>query len=136
VTYLLDTCAVSDFVRGDPSTLARVKNTHPQHLAVSSITLMEVEYGLMLKPSTASRLRDVLDSFFSSIDVLPFDSGMAGLAASLRSSLRRSGRPIGAYDLLIAATALERQCVLVTSNTREFARIDGLKLEDWRSPIR
>ena len=52
-------------------------------------------------------------------------------AADIRAALKRQGRPIGAFDLLIGATALQYGLVLVTNNTREFERIDGLAIEDW-----
>lgn len=134
MTYLLDTCAVSDFLHGHPRVLAKIKQVSPGDLCVSSISLMEVHYGLALSPSAAARLRRLVDTFFSKLDILPFDDSMASIAARIRAGLRRKGRPIGAYDVLIAATALDQGLVLVTSNVREFARVDDLVVEDWRSP--
>ena len=70
------------------------------------------------------RLLEVLPS-------IPFGSAEAQRAAYLRSRLSRLGKPIGPYDLLIAATALENQLTLVTQNLREFRRVEGLVVEDW-----
>jgi tRNA(fMet)-specific endonuclease VapC len=134
MTYLLDTCVVSDFARGTQPVHARLLATAPSAIALSSITVLEVEYGLALRPALARRLGKVMDALFDSVTILPFEQEDARQAAALRAELRRTGLPIGAYDLLIGATALRRGLTLVTSNTAEFAHVEGLPLEDWRSP--
>lgn len=130
--YLLDTCTVSDFVKGQPKVLARVKATPPNLIAVSALTRMEVDYGLALNVERARKLAPLLDAFFSAILTLPFDAADARAAAAIRAALKNQGQPIGAYDVLIAGTALARGLVVVTSNTGEFKRVSGLQLEDWR----
>ncbi|MBK1621053.1 VapC toxin family PIN domain ribonuclease [Lamprobacter modestohalophilus] len=130
--YLLDTCTVSDFVKGKPKVLTRVKATPPALIAISTLTRMEVAFGLHLKPARARELTPVLEAFFASITTLPFALGDAQAAASVRADLKARGRPIGPYDVLIGATALARGLTMVTSNTDEFERIRGLRLEDWR----
>ncbi len=131
--YLLDTCAVSDFAQGQPEVLARVKATAPDELAASVLTEMEVAYGLLLNPKLARRLKPVMDAFFGAIRVLPYDRKAAEATAIARAYLKRRGRPIGAYDVLIAGTALAHELVLVTSNVREFKQVEGLGIEDWRT---
>jgi tRNA(fMet)-specific endonuclease VapC len=131
--YLLDTCTVSDFVKGVPATLERVKQTAPGMIVISSISQMEMEYGLHLNPQRAQKIMPVLRAFLASVQVQPFEGADAQAAGAIRASLRREGRPIGSYDLLIAATALVRGMTLVTSNTGEFSRVAGLLLEDWRT---
>lgn len=131
--YLLDTCVLSDFARGDPATLAQVKATPPALLAVSSITAMEVEFGLALNALRARKLAPVMQALFQVIAVLPYEMPDARATAGLRASLQKQGRPIGAYDVLIAGCALARGLVLVTSNEREFRRVAGLVLENWRN---
>lgn len=69
--------------------------------------------------------------FISDFEVLPFDYSAAVEYGKIRASLERRGEVIGGNDMLIAATALSRNAILVTNNTREFSRIDGLTLEDW-----
>ena len=69
--------------------------------------------------------------FFGLFKVLPFDSQAAIKAAQLRAQLAKKGTPIGAYDLQIVAIALVNNLILVTHNTREFKRIEGLQIEDW-----
>ena len=130
--YLLDTNVLSDFVRGEPAVVARLKRTAPQVLAVSVITELEVEYGLAraphLEPQVSSAMRELLNT----IAVLPSEREDARAAARLRASLSARGTPIGAYDLLLASCALRRGLTLVTHNLREFARVGGLGVEDWR----
>jgi tRNA(fMet)-specific endonuclease VapC len=131
--YLLDTCVVSDFAQGHPQVLARVKATAPQELAASALTEMEVAYGLLLNLRLARRLKPVMDAFFGAIRVLPYDRQAAQATARVRANLKQRGRLIGAYDVLIAGTALAHELIVVTSNVREFNRVEGLKIEDWRS---
>lgn len=130
--YLLDTCTVSDFVKGQPNVLARVKATPPNLIAVSALTRMEVDYGLALNVERAKKLAPILDAFFSTIATLPFDEADAQAAAAIRAALKTQGKPIGAYDVLIAGTGLARGLVVVTSNVGEFKRVSGLQVEDWR----
>jgi len=131
--YLLDTCAVSDFIKGIPATLKQVKEKEPGMIAISSISRMEIEYGLRLNPERAKKILPVLQAFLSSIRIQPFGDADAQAAGAIRAALKREGRPIGSYDVLIAGTALARGLILVTSNTGEFSRIGGLLLEDWRT---
>jgi len=130
--YLLDTCTVSDFVKGQPKVLARVKATSPNLIAVSALTRMEVDYGLALNAARAKKLAPLLDAFFSTIATLPIDEADAQAAAAIRAALKTQGQPIGAYDVLIAGTGLARGLVVVTSNVGEFKRVSGLHVEDWR----
>jgi tRNA(fMet)-specific endonuclease VapC len=130
--YLLDTCTVSDFVKGQPKVLARIKATSPNLIVVSALTRMEVDYGLALNAERAKKLAPILDAFFSTIATLPFDEADAQAAAAIRAALKTQGQPIGAYDVLTAGTGLARGLVVVTSNVGEFKRVSGLHVEDWR----
>lgn len=131
--YLLDTSVLSDFSRGDANTLDLVKTTPPEHIAVSSITAMEIEFGLALDAQRARRLAPVMHALLGTVTILPYGIEDARATASLRASLQKKGRPIGAYDALIAGCALARGLVLVTSNEREFSRVGGLTIENWRT---
>jgi tRNA(fMet)-specific endonuclease VapC len=132
VRYLLDTCTVSDFVKGQPGVLARMKATSPALIAVSALTRMEIDYGLALNSARAAKLAPLLDAFFSSISTLSFDESDAHAAAGIRAALKVTGQPIGAYDVLIAGAGMARGLVVVTSNVGEFSRINGLRVENWR----
>ena len=130
--FLLDTCVLSDFARGDRSTLAHIKEVSPEDLAISTVTAMEIDYGLRLNARLARRLQPVMDAFIETVHLLPYDLAAAQATAEFRTVLKQKGRPIGAYDALIAGTALAEGLILVTSNVREFSRVGALRIEDWR----
>lgn len=130
--YLLDTCIVSDFVKGQPNVLARIKATAPSQIAVSVVTRMEIEFGLLLNPERARKIAPVMDAFLGIITTLPLTEADAQAAAGIRAALQRQGEPISAYDVLIAGCGLARGLIVVTANTGEFDRVGGLVVENWR----
>ncbi|GAB6040352.1 PIN domain-containing protein [Endothiovibrio diazotrophicus] len=132
--YLLDTCVLSDFVRGEPGTLARLKSHSPDDLSFSTITLFELEYGLLFNPERAGKIETPLRQVIGAIAPLPFCEDDAREAARIRAQLKRDGTPIGAYDLLLAGCARHRGLTLVSANQREFERVTGLRHENWRAP--
>jgi tRNA(fMet)-specific endonuclease VapC len=131
--YLLDTNVVSDFVRGHAAVQSHLRAAVPTDIAVSSVTVMEVTYGLELAPVRARSLRSVIEALLGSVELLPLSVEDARAAGALRASLRRRGRPIGPYDVLLAGCALARGLVFVTGNSKEFTRVSGLLVEDWRA---
>jgi tRNA(fMet)-specific endonuclease VapC len=94
--------------------------------------MMELDYGLALNPKRAEKVEPIITSFLSSVTILPFGISEAEQTAKIRAKLKSQGQPIGAYDLLIAATALQNNLIMVTSNQREFERVGNLQLENWR----
>jgi len=130
--YLLDTCVISDFVKGNESVLIKIKQTPPDELAISTVTVMEIEYGLKLNPARAKKIQSVIEALLSSIHILPYSQQHAATTAEIRAGLKKQGTPIGPYDVMISATALYQNLIMVTSNNKEFQRITGLVLEDWR----
>ena len=130
--YLLDTTVVSDFARGVPAVLTRLKATSKDDTAICTVTAMEIEYGLMLNPARAQKIEPVIRSLLQDLHVFSYEPEDATATAAVRAALAKRGTPIGPYDAMIAGTALRRVLVMVTSNGGEFARIDGLILEDWR----
>ncbi len=130
--YLLDTCALSDFFAGVGMTRERLRRVTPAEVAISAITVMEIQYGFTLNAAAKRRFFKPFQSLISTAQIMPFDVAAADAAASIRANLKLRGTPIGSWDLLIGATAAAHDCILVTSNTREFQRIEGLVLEDWR----
>jgi tRNA(fMet)-specific endonuclease VapC len=133
VRLLLDTNVISDFVRGEAGVLKRLRAQPREAVAISVVTAMEIEYGLRLNPPRARRIEPVLHALLSSIAVLPYAVEDALATASVRASLHRAGKPIGPYDAMIAGTALRHGRVLVTANVREFKRVGGLLIENWRA---
>ena len=102
----------------------------PSDLCISSITLAELEFGVE-NSSKPERNRLALSLFLSGIEIVPFDEKAAREYGIIRKQLADSGRMIGANDLLIAAHAKSLGLTLVTNNTDEFNRIDGLETENW-----
>jgi tRNA(fMet)-specific endonuclease VapC len=131
--YLLDTCVVSDFVKGDADTSQRLKSISPEDIAVSAITSMELKYGLSNNPQRAVKIQPLIDSFLSSVTILTFGEEEAKQTAQIRNFLKQAGTPIGAYDVLIGATAITHNLILVTANVREFERIPNLQIQNWRN---
>jgi len=130
--YLLDTCVLSDFVKGDQSTQNKLKSCHPSMVSISTLTVMEIEYGLKRIPQRRQDIDHVLEPLYQAVRILPFCEHCAMTAAQLRFYLIQEGRPIGAYDYLIAATSLTHKFIMVTANLKEFERVRGLKVESWR----
>ena len=130
--YLLDTCVISDFIKGEAGTIARLKQTPPVDVAISAITVMELRYGLALNPQRARKIEPEIASILASANILPFSTAEAEQAAQIRAALKSQGQPIGAYDILIAATALQHNLVVVTANQREFERVANLQVKNWR----
>lgn len=130
LAYLLDTdICIHALKRRNPA-LAQAFTAHDGRMAISDITLFELYHGAERYEDPASRIA-ILENFAARLDILPFDSKAALHAGNIRATLERQGQIIGAYDLLIAATARSQGLVLVTGNVREFERVEGLRLERW-----
>ena len=128
--YLLDTNIVSDLVHNPQGRVAeRIRKVGEAQVCTSIIVAAELRYGAAKKAS--SRLTSQLDAVLEALEVLPFEAPADAHYGSLRSLLERAGKPIGANDLLIAAHALALGHTIVTDNEREFARVRGLRLENW-----
>lgn len=130
--YLLDTCTLSDLFAGEGKTQECLRAVSPSQISISTITVMEVMYGFALNAAAKRRFADSFNNLLAVTTVIPLDSSAANVAAKIRAQLKNRGTPIGPWDLLIGATALAHGCILVTSNIRDFERIEGLKLENWR----
>jgi tRNA(fMet)-specific endonuclease VapC len=129
--YLLDTNTVVRYLNGRaPNVRAKVIATPPGELAVSSIVVAELRYGAA-KSAHPQAVLTAQDQFLILVGFVPFDQDSADAYGTIRAHLEQQGTPIGANDLLIGATALAHNLILVTHNTREFMRIPGLAVEDW-----
>ena len=128
--YVLDTNTLIYFFKGLGGVSKRVLAVPPKQISIPSIVLYELEVGIARSTSPKKR-RKQLEDFTSLVKVLPFGTEEARSATSIRVDLEKKRRPIGPYDILIAAVALTSQSILVTRNTSEFSRIKGLRLENW-----
>jgi tRNA(fMet)-specific endonuclease VapC len=132
--YLLDTNACIALINGRP---LQVRERFAQAVAegaellLSSIVLFELWYGVA-KSKRQEENTERVEAFLSGpVDLVAFDEDDGHVAGGIRSNLERAGASIGAYDTLIAGQALQRGAILVTANTSEFSRIDGLAWENW-----
>jgi tRNA(fMet)-specific endonuclease VapC len=133
----LDTSAIIDVLKNRTSLVrTRMESmiTRGELIAISPVVLFELRHGAM-KSARPDKNGQRIDDFLAGpIAVLPFEPGDAEEAAAIRVTLERVGRPIGPYDILVAAQARRRGAILVTANEREFVRVAGLKIEDWAAP--
>jgi len=128
--YVLDTNTVIDLFKARGRVAERVLATPPREIGLATVVLHELETGA-LKSERRQKNRRQIEELAKLATLLPFGAAEARAAARIRAGLEASGRTIGPYDILIAATALARGEVLVTHNTEEFGRVEGLRLEDW-----
>ena len=131
IRYMLDTCTIAYAKNREPAcVLERLLQHDPSEICISSITMAELEFGVY-RSSKPEKNRMDLMMFLSNIAVLTFDSDAAFEYGDIRQKLKTAGIIIGANDMLIAAHARSRNLTLVTHNTREFNRVERLKVEDW-----
>lgn len=131
--YILDTNTLIYFFKGMGDVAEKFLATSPREIAIPSIVLFELDYGIAKSNSPAKRLAQIKE-VCSLVEVLHFGEQEARYSALIRVQLEKKGTPIGPFDLLIAGTALAHQGILVTNNTREFIRVADLKLENWFNP--
>lgn len=129
--YLLDTNIVSDLVRQPGGAVVqRIAEVGAERIAISIIVACEIRFGLA--KSGSQRLIQNMERVLEQIEVLPMEAPVEEHYADIRTALERAGTPIGPNDLLIAAHARALGLTLVTHNESEFARVPGLKVENWR----
>ncbi len=126
--FLLHSNAVFAILRGHPGFLARLRQHRPGDFGVPAVVAHELFYGAFRSQRATENL-DRIEAL--QFEVLDFDYEDAREAGKLRAVLAATGAPIGAYDVLIAGQALARALIVITHNTREFQRVEGLRIEDW-----
>ena len=129
---MLDTDTASYLIKGKSSAIeARLAALVPASICVSVMTQAELQYGLKRLPAD-HRLHLVVRQFLKIIRILPWDEDAADWYAEIRHQLLSAGKPIGEMDMMIAAHALSAGAVLVSNNSRHYARIQApLVLENW-----
>jgi tRNA(fMet)-specific endonuclease VapC len=137
VDYLLDTNVCIALINGEPATVRaqmQKATSRGDHVLVSSVATFELWYGVA-KSAKEDFNRKRLETFLAGpILVLPFEDADARVAGTVRATLEAAGKPIGAYDLLMAGQALRHHLTLVTANVSEFSRVKGLHWQDWANP--
>ncbi|MFO7817064.1 MAG: type II toxin-antitoxin system tRNA(fMet)-specific endonuclease VapC [Thermodesulfobacteriota bacterium] len=131
IEYMLDTNICIYIIKRKPeSVLDRFRQFPISSMGISSITLSELEYGVM-KSSKPDQNQFALSQFAAPFEILPYGDEAAQYYGALRADLEKQGTPIGSLDMLIAAHALSINCTLVTNNEKEFSRVPYLHIENW-----
>lgn len=130
---MLDTNAASEAMRGHPAFDSKLQVLPPGQWCISAVTCSEIRYGVAKRPE-AVRLHRIVDEFLRIVPILSWDANAATRHGALRADLKARGTPIGDFDEMIAAHALALGAVVVTDNTRHFARVPGLVIENWLRP--
>lgn len=135
MSFMLDTNICIYAIKNKPEqVLRRLKDNLQNGLYLSAITLAELEHGVE-KSAYPEKNRLALMQFLSILEVLPFDELASVEYGRICAELQKQGTPIGTMDMLIAAHAKAEEMILVTNNVREFARVDGLTIENWADGI-
>ena len=128
--FLLDTNIVSDLVKNPRGKISDcISEVGEDDVCTSIVVAAELRYGATKRNSL--RLTSQLEAVLGALEVLLLEAPVDAVYGVIRAGLERSGQPIGANDLLIAAHALALDLTLVTDNGREFSRIGGLRVENW-----
>lgn len=127
--YMLDTDTVSFALRSHGCVAGAIREHRPSELCVSVISVAELRFGAESRRS--KKIHRALDAFLHDIPVLAFDQRAAEAFGATCAKLDGRGEPIGQFDTLIAAHAISVSATLVTNNTKHFARVPGLEIENW-----
>ncbi|MES2823269.1 MAG: tRNA(fMet)-specific endonuclease VapC [Pseudomonadota bacterium] len=128
--YMLETNIAIYVIKRRPPEALQKFNAHANQLCISAITLSELLHGVEKSAQPERNLLQVED-FISRLEVLPYGLKAAAHYGEIRGDLERAGTPIGVNDVHIAGHARSEGLVLVTNNLREFARVKGLRMENW-----
>jgi tRNA(fMet)-specific endonuclease VapC len=137
VSYLLDTNACIALMNGAP---VAVRSRFEKAIRgdfqvyIPSVVAFELWYGVAKSARVETNTQRLEMLLASPVIALPFENEDSRVAGSIRATLEAAGRPIGAYDYLIAGQAMSRQLTLVTANVSEFSRVKGLSWQDWAKP--
>jgi tRNA(fMet)-specific endonuclease VapC len=128
--YLLDTNIISDLIRNPKGMVAKhIARVGENNVCTSIVVAAELRYGCA--KSGSKRLLEAVESLLGELEVLPLEGPADMEYKHIRAELERRGSPIGGNDLLIAAHALAIEATIVTANVDEFARVKGLKMQNW-----
>jgi tRNA(fMet)-specific endonuclease VapC len=130
IKYLLDTNIVIYIIKRRPIEVLATFNENVARMAISVITLAELQHGAEKSSKAAANLA-VVEDFCSRLIVLPYTEKAAQHYGQIRTALEKNGEPIGVNDLHIAAHARSEGLILVTNNEKEFAKVPALQIENW-----
>ena len=128
--YMLDTNIAIYVIKRRPAELLETFNKYAGHMCISPITLAELMHGVEKSTMPEKNLR-IVEDFVSRLEVIPYDEAAASHYGEIRADLEKKGTPIGVNDLHIAGHARSQALTLVSNNTKEFDRVEGLRLINW-----
>lgn len=131
--YFLDTNTCIFHLNGSAPNLSdRLEIMPLSDVKIPAIVAAELLYGAEKSVKRERNLK-YFNEFLAIYEIVPFDTNAAKCYATIRADLERNGTPIGANDIAIASIALANNGIIVTNNTKEFSRVNGLVVEDWSS---
>jgi tRNA(fMet)-specific endonuclease VapC len=128
--FMLDTNICIFTIKNKPAAVREMFIRHHGSMCISTVTLMELFYGVEKSSNPAKNLAEV-EGFAARLEILDFDVHSAAHAGQIRAELSKLGTPIGPYDQMIAGHARSRGLIVVTNNKNEFERVPGLRVENW-----
>ncbi len=128
--YMLDTNIIIYTIKNRPEQVRALFKQNAGQLCISTVTLGELVFGAERSQQLERNLADI-EAMIARLEVLPMDIKAAYHFGQIRAELYRLGQPIGPYDMMIAGHARASGLILVTNNVKEFARVPGLRLENW-----
>lgn len=126
---MLDTNIIVAYLNGKEPVASKVIDNIGK-ISLNTLVVAELDYGAKASQQSSRNLV-VLTRFFELVRILPFDLACARMTGTIKSQLRKIGRPTGEVDAMIAAVAIVHKAELITGNTRHFEHIEGLKLMSW-----
>ena len=126
--YMLDSNAFSALMKNNATVVRHLRQHKSQDICLPAIVWAEVRYGIYKKNS--SKLLESAMRTLQKIRIVPFNQQTADIYAQLRANMERQGKSLSPMDMLIAASAVANDCVLVT-NDQAFWQVEALKVEDW-----
>jgi tRNA(fMet)-specific endonuclease VapC len=130
LVYMLDTDICIYLIKRHPPQLQETFESHSGQVSISTITLGELLFGAEKSVRRAQNV-EAVEAFAARLEVLPFSAKGAAHFGQIRAHLSAIGQLAGPFDMLIGGHARSEGLVLVTNNTREFARVPGLQVENW-----
>jgi tRNA(fMet)-specific endonuclease VapC len=129
--YFLDTNICVYFLKGlHQSIVANIQNTNPNNIKIPSIVKAELLYGAEKSQHKVKNLTNI-NKFLEPFEIISFDNDSSIVYSKIRATMELKGTIIGPNDYIIAATVLANNGILVTNNTKEFNKVNNLKIENW-----
>jgi tRNA(fMet)-specific endonuclease VapC len=132
--YLLDTDICIYFLKQNKKIVEKLQDTPEKDLAISVITVAELQFGAFNSKQTQNNLKKV-EAFQDIVQTIILTPEITAEYARIKAELRQKGLPVADFDILIGATALVNGLILVTNNTQHFARLPNLPLENWSADL-